>query len=149
MKKAYAFVMSALLVVVGSWLIAMGIMQSRFSQESYHSLVSLILLACFAAVLVTGLLFSRLTAQDYRFVFTTAVVLISLGLILLCIFFAFMDMVVSPEVYGILLLVFLALYGLAMIMNGVAHYFLSQRVYRLYFFDFMRSLPHAYRRYRI
>jgi drug/metabolite transporter (DMT)-like permease len=127
----------------------MGIMQSRFSQESYHSLVTLTLLVGFAAVLIIGLLLSRLTARDYRTVFTTAVVLISLGLILLCIFFAFMDMVVSTEVYGILLLVFLTLYGLAMIMDGVAHYFLSQKVYRLYFFDFMRSLPHAYRRYRI
>jgi len=149
MKKRYATVMSALLIALGSWLIAMGIMQNRFSQESYHSLVSLTLLACFAAVLVIGLLFSRLTTKDYRFVFTTAVVLISLGLILLCIFFAFMDMMVSPEVYGILLLVFLTLYGLAMIMDGVAHYFLSQQVYRLYYFDFVRSLPHAYRRYRI
>ena len=149
MKKTYALVMSALLVAGGSWLIAMGILQSRFRQERYHSHVSLTLLAGFAAVLVIGLLFSRLSAKDYRFVFTTAVALISLGLILLCIFFAFMDMVVSTEVYGILLLVFLALYGLAMIMDGVAHYFLSQKVYRLYFFDFMRSLPHAYRRYRI
>jgi hypothetical protein len=149
MRKTYAFVMSALLIALGSWLIVVGIMQGRFSQERYHSLVSLILVGGFAVVLVIGLLFSRLTAKDYRVVFTTALVLLSLGLILLGIFFAFMDMMVEPEVYGLLLLVFLTLYGLAMIMNGIANYFLSQQVYRLYFFDFMRSLPHAYRRYRI
>jgi len=149
MKKKYAIFMSALLIILGSWLMTMGAMYGSLSQEQNRSLVTLTLLTGFAAVLVIGLLLSRFTTKDYRAVFTTAVVLISLGLILLCIFFAFMDMMVSPEVYGILLAVFLILYGLAMVMNGVAHYFLSQRVYRLYFFDFMRSLPQAYRRYRI
>ena len=149
MRKAYAVTLSALLIALGTWLITMAVMHARFSQEQYRSLVSSTLMGCLAAVLVIGLLFSRTTARDYRVVFTTAILLLCLGLFLLSIFFAFMDMMVEPEVYGILLLVFLGLYGLAVIMNGVANYFLSQQVYRVYFFDFARSLPHAYRRYRI
>ena len=149
MRKPYTVLLSTLLVVLGSWLMIMGIMHGGFSQEQDHFLVILTLMGGFAAVLLCGLPLYRITAQDYRTVYATAISLLSLGLLLLCIFFAFMDMMVDPDTYGILLAVFLTLYGLAMVMNGVAHYFLSQRVYRLYFFDFMRSLPQVYRRYRI
>jgi uncharacterized membrane protein len=149
MKKAYALTVSILLIALGSWLIAIGMMHGRFSQEQYRSLVSLTLMGGFAAILVSGLFFSRLTAKDYRVVFTTAMVLLSLGLLMFGVFFGFMDMMAGPEAYGILLLVFLACYGLAMIMNGVANYILSQRVYRLYVLDLARSLPHIYRRYRL
>ncbi len=149
MRKTYAIMLSTLLAALGLWLIAIGMMHGRFSQEQYRSLVSLTLMGGFAAVLIVGAVFSRLTAKDYRVAFTTAAVLLSLGLLLLGVFFAFMDMMVGVEIYGILLLVFLTCYGLAMIMNGVANYFLSQRVYRLYFFEFVRSLPYVYYRYRI
>ena len=149
MKKAYALTVSILLIALGSWLIAIAMMHGRFSQEQYRSLVSLTLMGGFAVILVSGLFLSRLSAKDYRVVFTTAMVLLSLGLLMLGVFFGFMDMMVGPEAYGILLLVFLACYGLAMIMNGVANYILSQRAYRLYVLDLARSLPHIYRRYRL
>jgi len=149
MKKVYALIVSLILIALGSWLISIGMMRGRFSQEQYRSLVSLTLMGGFAVILVSGLFFSRLTAKDYRVVFTTVMVLLSLGLFLLGVFFGFMDMMVGPEAYGILLFVFLACYGLAMIMNGVANYILSQRVYRLYILDLARSLPHVYRRYRL
>ena len=148
MRKTYAVMLSLSLIILGSWLIALGILRGAFNHEGFRSILSLTLIGGFALVLVLGLLFSRLAARDYRAVFTTAMLLMSLGLFLLGVFFAFIDILVSPRVYGILLMVFLACYGLMMIMNGVANYFLSQQVYRVYIFDFLRSLPHAYYRYR-
>ncbi len=149
MRKPYVVLLSTLLVVLGSWLMIMGIIHGSFSQEQDRSLVNLTLMGGFAVVLLVGLSLSRITAQDYRTVYTTAISLLSLGLLLLGVFFGLMGMMVDPGTYGVLLAVFLVPYGLALIMNGVAHYFLSQQVYRLYFFDFMRSFPQIYRRYRI
>jgi len=149
MRKTCAILLSTLLAALGLWLIAIGMMHGRFSQEQNRSIVSLTLMGGFAVVLVISLVLSRLADKDYRVLFTPAMVLLSLGLLLLGVFFAFMEMMVSADTYSILLLVFLTCYGLAMIMNGVANYFLSQRVYRLYFFEFVRSLPYVYYRYRI
>ncbi|MEW6554883.1 MAG: hypothetical protein AB1384_11425 [Actinomycetota bacterium] len=148
MRKTYAVILSTLLIALGILLITIGIAQAGAGQEQYRPTVSLVLIAGFAGVFVLGLLFSRFTAKDYRGAFTTTILLLSVGMLLLGVFFAFVEMLVSPGVYRMLLLASLVLYGLFVTMNGVANYFLSQRVYRVYAFDFLRALPYAYCRYR-
>ncbi len=148
MKRPIAWAMTLILVALGLLLLAMGIIYPLSGVEGRRNTIALTLFCGFLFLLITGSASSRSTDDDYRTVFTVAIALLSIGLALLGAFFAFIWYMVSPSAYSILLAAFLVSYGLALIALGAVNHFLSQRVYRVYAFDFIRSLPHIYYRYR-
>lgn len=148
MKKSLSMMLTALLIVFGLSLLAMGIMYGRFRQEEYRSMMVIILAGEFLVLMLVTVVFSRFVQDDYKPAFLTTLLLLSTGLAMLGAFFGVMWAMFDTSTYGIFIAVMLPCYGLALIMTGVANHFLSQKAYRPYIYDFFRQLPYVYYRYR-
>jgi len=126
----------------------MGAMGGWFSAGDRLYSAQYIMLGCFLVLAITGAVSARLAEPDYRKVVSTLLYVSGTGLFLMFLFFGLLRILAGDGAMRILLAVMLPLYGLALVMAGAAHHYMSQGDYRPFMYDFFRQLPYLYYRYR-
>lgn len=149
MKKILSIPLTALLVLMGLFIIVAGVTRGMTQITEHHSLVLYTLGSFFLALLLSGLLLPLFAVPDYRKVLRRMLLLLTLGMLMQYIFFGTMWMLLEEGAVGILLSVMLPCYGLLLVMAGFIQHFLSQDEYRPFLYEFFSQLPYAYYRYRI
>ncbi len=148
MKKPIAFILTAILVLLGLSLMVAGAMSGKLSAPEYRYFVTYGLGLFCAVLLISALAFPIFSEKEYKKVLRTILLLLTLGMYLQFMFFGIMWMFLGTMAIRILLTILLSLYGLALIMAGVVTHMLAQNNYRPFLYNFFQELPYAYYRYR-
>lgn len=148
MRKALAVTLSVLVAGCGLVLAAIAVMSGRLGAERYRAIVLYTLGGVCLLLFALAVLMPLFAQRDYRKVLRVLLFLAGQGVLLLFIFFGFMWMLVSDHAVGVMLAVFLSLYGIALLMLAALNLLLSDRGYRVFMYSLFREVPYVYYRLR-
>lgn len=148
MKRSMALTLSGVLAACGLALLTLAVASGTFSPDGRRFVVVLTLFACALLVGIIGGMATRRAEADYTSVVRTATILLVSGLMCLTAFFGLMASLLGAYPYRVLLAVMMTCYGVTLLMVAGANLYLSQKDYRVFYFDLARQLPSMYYRYR-